>query len=32
MMAAGGKAVVDLCKRSLLAEEGMNHSNVSMDE
>lgn len=31
-MAVGGKAVVELCRRSLLAEKGMNHSNVSMDE
>ena len=31
MMAVGGKAVVELCRRSLLAEEGMSHSNVSMD-
>ena len=32
MMAAGGEAVVELCRRSLLAEEGTSHSYVSMDE
>lgn len=31
MMAGDGKAVVELCRRSLLAEEGTSHSTVSMD-